>query len=79
LSRVVGGQPATVVGACSETDSDGDVIFSSFDGDARKLIGGTGKYKGISGSARNVPTPQPSTKPGTIAYSVRQEVAWTIN
>jgi hypothetical protein len=78
LSRVIGGQPTTVAGACSETDSDGDIIFSSFDGDTWRLIGGAGKYKGISGSARNVLTPQPSTEPGTIAYSVRQEVAWTI-
>jgi len=78
LARIIGGQPMAAIGACAETDNDGDVIFSSFEGDVRKLTGGTGKYKGISGTARNAPTPQPATEHGTIDYSVRQEVAWTI-
>jgi hypothetical protein len=36
-------------GSCTETDSDGDKIFISWESDAFTLIGGTGKYKGITG------------------------------
>jgi hypothetical protein len=77
LSRVIGGESSNVAGACSETDSDGDIVFTSFEGDAHNLIGGTGKYKGISGSARYSLTPEAS-EPGRIAYSVKQDVIWTI-
>jgi hypothetical protein len=76
LSSVIGGK-AGAAGACSETDSDGDIVFTSFEGDAHKLIGGTGKYKGISGSTIYTLTPEPSPEPGKVAYSVKQDVAWT--
>ena len=49
LSAIIGGKPRRY-GACTQTDHDGDHAFTSFDGAAFKLIGGTGKYKGISGS-----------------------------
>ena len=39
---------ASFSGACTETDCDGDHVFTSFDGAPYKLIGGTGKYKEIS-------------------------------
>jgi hypothetical protein len=77
LSNVIGGKSRTT-GACRETDSDGDTVFTSFDGEAQKLIGGTGKYKGISGSALYTLTPEPSPRPGTLAYSAKQSVTWTI-
>jgi hypothetical protein len=76
LSHVIGGQSRTA-GACRETDSDGDTVFTSFDGDAQKLIGGTGKYRGISGSALYTLTPEPSPGPGKLAYSARHSVTWT--
>ncbi len=78
LSSVVGGKPGPAAGACAETDRDGDILFTSFEADAHKLIGGTGKYKGISGSARYTLTPDPSPELGKIAYSVEQDVVWTI-
>jgi hypothetical protein len=76
LSNVVDGKPRTS-GACRQTDSDGDTIFTSFDGDAQRLIGGTGKYKGISGSALYTLTPEPSPGPGKIAYSAKHDITWT--
>jgi hypothetical protein len=39
-------------GSCTETDIDGDKVFATFDSAVmiHTIIGGTGKYKGISGS-----------------------------
>lgn len=52
-------------GACIETDGDGDKVFTTFDSGTKThtLIGGTGKYKGISGTAeyttaKSVPAPE---------------------
>lgn len=46
-------------GACTMTDKDGDQVYTTFDVTAQvhTLIGGSGKYKGISGAA-------PYTTPG---------------
>jgi hypothetical protein len=77
LSAIIGGKPS-VSGACTETDRDGDHVFTSFDGSAYKLIGGTGKYKGISGSALYSVTPEPSLQQGRYAYVMKQNVTWTI-
>jgi hypothetical protein len=38
-------------GACRETDADGDSTSTTFDSKAHYFIGGTGKYKGITGTA----------------------------
>lgn len=44
---------ASSIGRCLETDGDGDQIFSTFENKSgagsHTLIGGTGKFKGISG------------------------------
>lgn len=44
---------ASAVGRCTETDTDGDQIFSTFENRAgsgsHTLIGGTGKFAGLSG------------------------------
>src|SRR5262245_35759131 len=37
-------------GSCVETDKDGDNVFTTFDDKAHYLMGGTGKYKGITGT-----------------------------
>jgi len=44
-------------GSCVHTDKDGDNIFGTFDDKTTTLIGGTGKYKGIT---------------GTISYTMRE-------
>ena len=65
-------------GACTETDSDGDKVFSTFDAGTRihTLIGGTGKYKGISGTAPITVTPLPAPGPGLGAIVVEHRVTW---
>jgi hypothetical protein len=37
-------------GACTEVDTDGDMICLTVATDTQTLIGGTGKYKGITGT-----------------------------
>ena len=48
--RVVRGDQ-NLYGACKETDKDGDYTSTTFDSKAHYFIGGTGKYKGITGEA----------------------------
>jgi hypothetical protein len=38
-------------GSCVETDKDGDNVFTTFDDKNHYLMGGTGKYKGITGTS----------------------------
>jgi len=67
------------VGACRETDADGDTLFTSFDGRAGKLLGGTGKYAKLTGSAVFSLTPEPVAEAGKVAFSVKHEVAWGLS
>src|SRR5262245_15898304 len=39
-----------LTGSCVETDKDGDNVFTTFDDKNHYLMGGTGKYKGITGT-----------------------------
>jgi hypothetical protein len=78
ISFTRSGGRSSAAGACRETDSDGDILFTSFDGEAGKLLGGTGKYGGMTGSAVFSIKPQPSSEPGKIAYSVRRDVTWAL-
>jgi hypothetical protein len=77
LSAIIGGKPS-VSGVCTETDRDGDHVFTSFDGAAHKLIGGIGKYKGISGSALYSVTPELSPQQGRYGYVMKHDATWTI-
>jgi hypothetical protein len=77
FSAIIGGK-TSASGACTQTDRGGDHVFTSFDGAAFKLIGGTGKYKGISGSALYSITPEPSLAPGRNGYVMKNDVTWTI-
>ena len=65
-------------GACIETDSDGDKVFTTFDAAAlvHTLIGGTGKYKGISGTAPYTVNRLPAPGEGLGAISVDHKVTW---
>jgi hypothetical protein len=62
----------------AEANRDGDHVFTSFDGTAFRLIGGTGKYGGISGSASYAVTPEPSLEPGQYGYVMENDVTWTV-
>jgi hypothetical protein len=80
-------------GACALTDSDGDVVFSSFDTrdidktDAKMdcgthlVTGGTGKYKGITGREpfACISKPTPSGEPeGSFAIDIPHNTTWEI-
>ena len=73
----------TFTGHCYFGDKDGDRIFTSYSGDPIKnageniIIGGTGKYKGIS---RKGPWDCDGAKPGDHgAFNCRQTLVYTIN
>ncbi len=73
------GKVADTNGACIETDSDGDKVFTTFKGGSVRLhtlVGGTGKYKGISGTAAYTGKPLPSPGEGYLAAIVEHKVTW---
>ena len=65
-------------GACVETDSDGDKVFSTYkrSGRLHTLVGGTGKYKGISGTGTYTGKKLPSPGEGYLAHIVELKVTW---
>lgn len=74
-SESVSGKPKGR-GACTETDSDGDKVFTTFEAGIHTLIGGTGKYKGISGTAPYTISPLPAPGQGLGAIAVEHKVSW---
>lgn len=76
ISFTADGGRSSAVGACRETDGDGDILFTSFDGEAGKLLGGTGKYAGMTGSAVFSLKPEPSPEADKVAYSVNHDITW---
>jgi hypothetical protein len=80
-------------GACALTDHDGDVIFSTFDTrdldksqpkmdcGTHTITGGTGKYKGITGSEpfTCIAQPTPAGAPaGAFAMDIPHNTTWEI-
>jgi len=65
-------------GSCVETDKDGDEVFTTFDGEAHYLVGGTGKYKGITGKAPYTYNGLHATVDGREAAIVTHKVSWEI-
>lgn len=63
-------------GACIETDKDGDQVFTTYDKEVHYLVGGTGKYKGISGTAPYKVNSVKDITPDTRAAIVDHEVTW---
>jgi len=78
LYREVLGGRFKANGACTETDSDGDKVFTTFDSVTRvhTLIGGTGKYKGISGTVRYTSKVLPAPGEGLTASIVEHKATW---
>jgi hypothetical protein len=72
------GSVADYNGACVETDSDGDKVFSTYKSKGRlqTLVGGTGKYKGISGTGSYTGKFLPSPGEGYLAHIVEHKVTW---
>ena len=65
-------------GSCVHTDKDGDNIFATFDDNTTYLMGGTGKYKGITGTVRYTEVPLHDTVGGRQAVIVNHKATWEI-
>ncbi|MGF6478834.1 hypothetical protein [Paraburkholderia sp. JPY419] len=68
-----------VKGACTETDVDGDKINLTFETDTQTLTGGTGKYKGISGTGTFSGQLLHPPAIGTHAVEVHNKITWKMN
>jgi hypothetical protein len=75
--RTVKGQQE-LYGACKETDADGDSTSTTFDSKAHYFVAGTGKYKGISGTAPFTVQSLPAPGEGLGALIIPHEVTWKL-
>jgi hypothetical protein len=67
-------------GACVETDSDGDKLFITYEGSkAGKLewVGGTGKFKDVTGSGDLGVVVAPGGTATGFAYTLTFDVSWS--
>ena len=65
-------------GSCVETDKDGDNVFTTFDDKNHYLMGGTGKYKGITGTVPYTVVEIHDTVGGRPAWIVNHKATWEI-
>ena len=65
-------------GACTETDAEGDMIYVTVATDAQTITGGTGKYKGITGTGTFSGHPLRPPAAVTFAVEVEHKVSWKI-
>ena len=65
-------------GSCVETDKDGDNIFAVVDDKTHHLIGGTGKYAGITGTVSYTVVGLHETVGGRPALIVNHKATWEI-
>ena len=65
-------------GTCIETDKDGDNVFTPFDDKNHYLIGGTGKYKGITGTIPYTVVKLHEAVGGRTAWIVNHKATWEI-
>ena len=65
-------------GSCVETDKDGDNVFTTFDDKNHYLMGGTGKYKGITGTVPYTFVELHEAVGGRAAFIVNHKATWEI-
>jgi hypothetical protein len=65
-------------GSCVETDEDGDNVFTIYDDKNHYLMGGTGKYKGITGTVPYTVVKLHDTVGGHGARIVNHKATWEI-
>jgi hypothetical protein len=65
-------------GSCVETDKDGDNVFTTFDDNNHYMMGGTGKYKGITGTVPYTVVELHETVGGREAIIVNHKATWEI-
>lgn len=67
-------------GTCVETDADGDKIYLSYDGPESgplALLGGTGKYEGLTGDGEWSVADAPGNSPNLFAFTLSYSVKWS--
>jgi hypothetical protein len=72
------GETFHFTGSCVETDKDGDNIFTTFDDKNHYLMGGTGKYQGITGTIPYAVTELHDAVGGREARIVNHKASWEI-
>jgi len=72
------GETVHLNGSCVETDKDGDNVFTTFDDKNHYLMGGTGKYKGITGTVPFTVVVLHETVGGRTALIVNHKATWEI-
>ena len=65
-------------GSCTETDEDGDTVFTTFDNDNHYMVGGTGKYAGITGTVPYSGTLLHNTVDDQEAVITNHKATWQI-
>ena len=65
-------------GSCVHTDKDGDNVFATFDDKTSYLMGGTGKYKGITGTIRYTEVQLRDTVGDRQAFIINHKATWEI-
>jgi hypothetical protein len=65
-------------GSCVDTDKDGDNVFITFDDKNLYFMGGTGKYKGITGTAAYTYVALHDTVGGRPALVINHKAKWEI-
>ena len=68
----------TLTGAAFTPDKDGDNVFAIFDDNTTTLIGGTGKYKGITGTVSYTNVDLHDTVGGRAALITNHKATWEI-
>jgi len=72
------GETVQFNGSCVETDKDGDNVFTTFDTKNHYIMGGTGKYKGITGTVSFSVVALHGTVGGRRAFLVNHKATWEI-
>jgi hypothetical protein len=65
-------------GSCTETDAAGDTVFTTFDNDNHYIVGGTGKYTGITGTVPYTVVQLADTVGGRTARVVNHKASWEV-
>jgi hypothetical protein len=72
------GDNRSFYGSCVETDKDGDNVFTTYDEKNHYFMGGTGKYKGITGTIPYTVKELHDTAGGRAARIVTHKASWEI-
>ncbi len=68
-------------GTCVETDGDGDKLYLAYEGPESgpvQVLGGTGKYKGITGKGQWRVTDAPGNTASLFAFTLAYGFDWTL-